>query len=150
MVIEAERLQELEMRVNALERKVKALERGPLGFGGILERLVPRDVRDHLGTARRELLEETGYVAGEWIYLTTIHPTVAYSTERILVYLARGLEHRGGKLDEGEFLEVLKLTPAALLDLVRAGEISDVKTVMGVLWLEKLLRGEWVAGPALP
>jgi len=54
MVIEAERLQELEMRVNALERKVKALERGPLGFGGILERLVPRDVRDHLGTARRE------------------------------------------------------------------------------------------------
>ena len=103
-----------------------------------------------LGTARRELLEETGYVAGEWIYLTTIHPTVAYSTERILVYLARGLEHRGGKLDEGEFLEVLKLTPAALLDLVRAGEISDVKTVMGVLWLEKLLRGEWVAGFALP
>ena len=103
-----------------------------------------------LATGRRELLEETGYVAHEWIYLTTIHPTVAYSTERILVYLARGLEHRGSKLDEGEFLEVLKLSPAALLELVRTGEISDVKTVMGVLWLEKLLRGEWAAGPALP
>jgi ADP-ribose pyrophosphatase len=103
-----------------------------------------------LGTARRELLEETGYVAREWIYLTTIHPTVAYSTERILVYLARGLEHRGGKLDDGEFLEVLTLTPQALLELVRAGEISDVKTVMGALWLEKLQRGDWSTGPALP
>ena len=100
-------------------------------------------------TARRELLEETGYVAREWNYLTTIHPTVAYSTERILVYLARGLEHRGSRLDEGEFLEVLKLTPTALLELVRAGEVSDVKTVMGALWLEKLLRGDWAPGPAL-
>jgi len=103
-----------------------------------------------LATARRELLEETGYVAGEWTYLTTIHPTVAYSTERILVYLARGLEQHGGKLDDGEFLEVLKLSPVALLELVRSGEVTDVKTVMGALWLEKLLRGEWVAGPALP
>ena len=103
-----------------------------------------------LAAGRRELLEETGYVAREWIYLTTINPTVAYSTERILVYLARGLEQRESKLDEGEFLEVLKLTPAALLELVQAGEIGDVKTVMGALWLEKLLRGEWLAGPALP
>ncbi len=102
-----------------------------------------------LATARRELLEETGYIAGEWTYLATIHPTVAYSTERILVYLARGLDHRGSKLDEGEFLEVLELAPAALLDLVRCGEITDVKTVMGALWLEKLLRGEWVAGRPL-
>jgi len=103
-----------------------------------------------LATARRELLEETGYVAAEWTYLTTIHPTVAYSTERILVYRARGLEHRGSRLDDGEHLEVLKLTPAALLEMVRAGEISDVKTVMGALWLEKLLRGDWTAGPPLP
>ncbi len=54
MVSEAERLEELEMRMNALERRVKALERGPLGVRGLLERLVPRDVREHLGTARRE------------------------------------------------------------------------------------------------
>jgi len=103
-----------------------------------------------LATGRRELLEETGYVAAEWIYLTTIHPTVAYSTERILVYLARGLEHRGCNPDEGEFLEVLTLPLAALLDLVRTGEITDVKTVIGVLWLEKLRGGEWPTGLALP
>jgi len=103
-----------------------------------------------LATGRRELLEETGYVAGEWTYLATIHPTVAYSTERILVYLARGLRHEGSKLDDGEFLEVLNFSLEALLELVRTGEITDVKTVIGVFWLEKLLRGEWVAGPALP
>ena len=103
-----------------------------------------------LATGRRELLEETGYVAGEWTYLATIHPTVASSPERILIYLARGLEHRGSNLDDGEFLEVLNLPLAALLDLVRTGEITDVKTVIGLFWLEKLLRGEWVAGPALP
>ena len=103
-----------------------------------------------LATGRRELLEETGYVARDWTYPATIHPTVAYSTERILVYLARGLEHRGSNPDEGEFLEVLKLLPEALLELVRTGEISDVKTVIGVFWLEKLLRGEWAAGPVLP
>jgi len=102
-----------------------------------------------LATARRELLEETGYVAREWTYLTTINPTVAYSTERILVYLARGLEHRGNKLDDGEFLEVFKLKPTELLELTRSGEISDVKTALGALWLEKLLRGEWPAGSAL-
>ena len=103
-----------------------------------------------LATGRRELLEETGYVAGEWTYLATIHPTVAYSTERILVYLARGLRHQGRNLDAGEFLEVLNLPPGELLELVRTGEITDVKTVIGVFWLEKLLRGEWLAGPVLP
>jgi len=103
-----------------------------------------------LATGRRELLEETGYVAREWTYLTTIHPTVAYSTERILVYLARGLEHRGHKLDDGEHLEVLNLPLAALMERVRSGEISDVKTVIGVFWLEKLQRGEWLAGSILP
>ena len=103
-----------------------------------------------LAAGRRELLEETGYVASEWTYLTTIHPTVAYSTERILIYFARGLLHRGGNLDEGEFLEVLKLPLEALLARVRTGEITDVKTVIGVFWLEKLLRGEWSGGPVLP
>ena len=102
-----------------------------------------------LATGRRELLEETGYVAREWTYLATIHPTVAYSTERILVYLARGLEHEGGKLDDGEHLEVLTLPLPALLELVRSGEITDMKTVIGLLWMEKLRRGEWQPGPVL-
>ena len=45
---------------------------------------------------------------------------------------------------------MLTLPLPALLDLVRTGEITDVKTVIGLFWLEKLLRGEWIAGPTLP
>ncbi len=55
---------------------------------------------------------------------------------------------RHGEFHEIEF-EAQEPLPA-LLDLVRSGEITDVKTVIGLFWLEKLLRGEWVAGPALP
>ena len=64
-----------------------------------------------------------------------------------MVYLARGLEHRGNRLDDGEHLEVLTLPLERLLELVRAGEIGDVKTVIGLFWLEKLRRGEWQTGP---
>jgi ADP-ribose pyrophosphatase len=96
-----------------------------------------------LATAKRELAEETGYVAREWHYLATIRPTVAYSTERILIYLARGLTHRDSNLDEGEFLEVLHMPLDELLGLVRDGAITDVKTVIGIFWMEKVLRGAW-------
>jgi len=96
-----------------------------------------------LATVKRELLEETGYVARERQYLATIHPTVAYSTERIFVYLARGLSHEGSNLDDGEHLEVLHMPPPDLLDLVREGAITDVKTVIGIFWMEKIASGEW-------
>ena len=59
---------------------------------------------DALATAKRELLEETGYRAREWRHLLTTYPVVGYSDERIELYLARGLEHVGHALDEGEFL----------------------------------------------
>lgn len=96
-----------------------------------------------IDTAKRELLEETGYVAREWHYLATIHPTVAYSNERIFIYLARGLAHEGSRLDAGEFLEVLQMPLAKLLGLVRDGTITDVKTVIGIFWMEKIAAGVW-------
>jgi ADP-ribose pyrophosphatase len=95
-------------------------------------------------TARRELLEETGYVAAEWRYLTTIHPVVGYSDERIELWLARGLAHRGGRtLDDGEFLETLPVALGTALEWVRTGRISDAKTIVGVFWAEKIAAGAW-------
>ena len=96
-----------------------------------------------LATAKRELLEETGYVAREWRYLTTFHPVVGYSTERIELWLARGLVHHGRTLDDGEFLETFPVTLATALDWVRTGRISDAKTIVGVLWAEKIAAGAW-------
>lgn len=94
-------------------------------------------------TAKRELLEETGYTASEWRKLTTIHPLIAYSDEIIHIYLARGLTPGERKLDPGEFLEVLEVEHAQALQWIHEGKVSDVKTVIGLLWLEKLGRGEW-------
>ena len=96
-----------------------------------------------LATARRELREETGYEALEWTHLTTIHPLIAYSDERIELYLARKLTHHAAALEAGEFLEIFAANPIEALRWVREGKVSDVKTVIGLFWLEKLQRGEW-------
>jgi ADP-ribose pyrophosphatase len=85
-------------------------------------------------TGRRELLEETGYVAAEWRRLGVIHNAIGYSDEGIELWLARGLELRAPKLEAGEFLEVFALPLAEALEMVRDGRITDAKTVVGLLW----------------
>jgi ADP-ribose pyrophosphatase len=96
---------------------------------------------DILRTAQRELLEETGYAAGEWTHLTTTWPCIGYSDEHIEYFLARGLTHRGRQLDDGEFLEVFELSLAEALEWVRLGKIDDSKTIVRLFWLEKHLNG---------
>lgn len=94
---------------------------------------------DTAAAARRELREETGYSAREWTYVTTIHPLIAYSTERIELWLARGLTLAERALDDEEFLEVITMPPDAALALVDAGRITDAKTMIGVQWLARAL-----------
>jgi len=96
---------------------------------------------DILVTAQRELLEETGYVAREWVHLSTAWPCIGYADERLEYFLARGLTHQGRQLDEGEFLEVFELGIAEAIELVRTGKINDSKTIVGLFWLEKTLNG---------
>ncbi|MEI7842667.1 MAG: NUDIX hydrolase [Gallionellaceae bacterium] len=96
---------------------------------------------DTLITAKRELLEETGYVASEWTHLSTAWPCIGYADERMEYYLARGLTHKGRQLDEGEFLEVFELSPADAIEWVRLGKITDSKTIVGLFWMEKTLKG---------
>ena len=96
-----------------------------------------------VATARRELLEETGYVAREWAFLTQIHPAIGFADEKLDIYLARGLTLHEAKLDKGEFLEIDWVTVGWLLDELRAGRIPDVKTQIGTFWLERLVSGQW-------
>ncbi|HSB49202.1 MAG TPA: NUDIX hydrolase [Burkholderiales bacterium] len=93
-----------------------------------------------LETARRELREECGYRARTWRHLTTIHPCIGYSDERIELYLARGLTHVGNALDDGELLEVVPMKMAEALRWVEQGEITDEKTVIGLLWADRFLK----------
>lgn len=96
-----------------------------------------------LACGRRELLEETGYVAREWAYAFTMYPTVAYSDEAIEVWFARGLELKQAKLDVDEFLEVFTATPAEFLEWCRAGKIRDSKTLAAAAWVQNVLDGTW-------
>jgi ADP-ribose pyrophosphatase len=89
---------------------------------------------DPLGTARRELLEETGYVASDWRRLGLIHNAIGYSDEGIEIWLARGLEQRGQQLAAGEFLEVFALPLGEAQAMAGDGRLSDVKTIVGLLW----------------
>jgi ADP-ribose pyrophosphatase len=85
-------------------------------------------------SAKRELQEETGYVAREWRRLGIIHNAIAYSDEGIELWLASGLEKGEAKLEAGEFLEVFTLPLAEAQQRVRDGRITDAKTVAGLLW----------------
>jgi ADP-ribose pyrophosphatase len=91
---------------------------------------------EHLATAQRELLEETGYVAADWRRLGLIHNAIGYSDEGIEIWVARGLELREQQLAEGEFLEVFTLPLAEAQAMARDGRITDVKTIAGLLWLD--------------
>ena len=88
-------------------------------------------------TAARELLEETGYTAERWSHIGTLHPLITYSTERIEIYTADGLSFVGAKLDAGEFVEILSTTLEEALTWIDRGEITDVKTMLGVLLLAR-------------
>jgi ADP-ribose pyrophosphatase len=101
------------------------------------------DGEDPLLAAKRELEEETGYTGGEWTFVSTIHNAIAYSDEHLDLYLARGLKAGPQKLDDGEFLEIFTATIDELLQWVREGKITDVKTVIGIFWLDKLRAGDW-------
>lgn len=94
-----------------------------------------------LACGQRELLEETGYVANKWRFLATIHPCIGYSDESMSLYLAEELTPGEHSRDGDEFLEVFTLPLAETLEWVRCGRISDVKTVIGLFWAEKILLG---------
>ncbi len=96
-----------------------------------------------LACAKRELLEETGYTATEWQFVCTIHNAIAYADEHLDLYLARGLTAGERKLDDEEFLDTFKASVSDLTAWVREGKITDVKTIIGTFWLEKILSGEW-------
>jgi ADP-ribose pyrophosphatase len=93
----------------------------------------------HDATAKRELLEETGYEAGEWQRLGVLDTAIGYTDERIELFLARKLVKKERKLDPGEFLEIFFEPFDDALAMVRDGRITDVKTVAAILWAKAFL-----------
>lgn len=91
----------------------------------------------------RELAEETGYRAREWAYAGRMHNAPAYSTEFIEIWFARGLAAGEPSLDEGEFVEVQLMALSALEALAARGELTDAKTMVGLLRLRHWREGAW-------
>ena len=94
---------------------------------------------DRLSAAKRELEEETGYTATEWIELGDYYPAAAYCDERITLYLARGLSLGQRHLDEDEFLNFAAVPLEDLVAQVMDGTITDGKTQVAVLKAARLL-----------
>ena len=94
---------------------------------------------DRLSAAKRELEEETGYTATEWIDLGDYYPAAAYCDERITLYLARNLSLGQRHLDEDEFLNFEAVPLAELVEQVMDGTITDGKTQVAILKVARIL-----------
>jgi ADP-ribose pyrophosphatase len=91
----------------------------------------------------RELTEETGYRADEWARVGVLHNAIAYSTEAIEIWFARRLTLGERHLDAGEFLDVTTASVDELLALAAAGELTDAKSLVALLWLQNWRSGRW-------
>ena len=96
-----------------------------------------------LACAQRELLEETGYRAKRWAKAGVMHPVIGYATEVIEVWFADDLTLGERHLDEGEFLDVFAATQDELEAWMRDGQLTDAKTVVGMMWLLQWRAGRW-------
>ena len=113
-----------------IDQVITEIPAGKLNYAG----------EDRLAAAQRELKEETGYTAERWTDIGLYYPAPAYSDEKITMYLAEGLHEGERKLDEDEFLDVVKVPLSELVDQVAEGKITDGKTQIAVLKTAEILR----------
>ena len=90
--------------------------------------------------AIRELEEEIGYKANKITFLTNIHPAIGFADEKMWIYFAEDLEKTNQKLDSDELIEIIPTKLEDALEMVWNGEITDVKTIIGLIWADKVLR----------
>ena len=95
---------------------------------------------DPLECAKRELKEETGYTSEDIELLCISHSSPGYSTEKIYIFLAKDLKEGTQDLDEGEYLEVEKIDIEKALEMVKNNEITDSKTMIGILMAQNKLK----------
>ena len=88
---------------------------------------------DPFESAKRELSEECGLSADNYIDLGVVYPTVGYDSEKIYLWAATGLHKGGQHLDAGEFLDVVRMPFEEALQKVLHGEIKDSKTQIGLM-----------------
>ena len=109
---------------------------------------IPAGMRDIPGedpavTAIRELIEETGYTAGNLELLHQFYPSTGMTDSVLHVYLATGLDHVGQETHgpEEDHMEVFEIRFDEAVAMVVSGEIADAKSTIGLLLADRRLRG---------
>jgi ADP-ribose pyrophosphatase len=98
--------------------------------GGLVD---PGDTAEE--AARRELLEETGYEAKEFIFLGSACPQPAILSNRSITYLARDVQQvQEPQLDETEDIEVVLLPLSEIPSLIQRGDISNAMVILAFYW----------------
>ena len=87
-----------------------------------------------LTAARRELREETGYVATVWEKCVEFWPSPGFVDERLTLYVAKGLQSGPTEMDSDEFISPVLMPVAEAIERCRDGRMNDAKTLVGLLW----------------
>src|ERR1700722_9703668 len=95
-----------------------------------------------LQTARRELVEETGYRAKKWTKMAEFYPSPGFLTEKMTIYLATGLTAGEPKPTEDERITTRWFKASELDGLIRTGKIQDAKTNVGFLRWKRYFAGK--------
>jgi len=94
---------------------------------------------DPFECAVRELSEETGCMADEYVYLGKTYPSPGFCREVLHIYLALNLHFGEMNLDENELLSVHKIEMDKLVDMIMANELTDAKSIIGIMKAKKYL-----------
>jgi ADP-ribose pyrophosphatase len=86
-----------------------------------------------LATAKREIIEETGFKAKQWTKVSEFYSAPGFCTELMHLYVARGLSPAKADGDEDEILKPVRMSVDAALKMIRTGKIRDAKTIAGLL-----------------
>ncbi|MBN1298851.1 MAG: NUDIX hydrolase [Actinobacteria bacterium] len=90
--------------------------------------------------AERELHEEAGAVDGKLDHLLTIYTSPGFSDEKMEIYIATGFKEKDNKPDHDEFLSIIKVSMKKCIDMISKGEITDAKTIIGILSAKEYLK----------
>ena len=93
---------------------------------------------DPLETAKREIIEETGYEGTDFVYLGKMFPTPAYDSEVVDMYYTKKGAYKGQHLDDDEYLHLSRMSLDEIIDGIVKGEIPDAKTMCMALLIQQM------------
>ncbi len=97
---------------------------------------------DPINCAGRELLEETGYLAGRLWRIADFYTSPGILSEKMYAFAAYDLQLKRTALEEGEEIEVQPVAMSEAMEMIRDGRIMDAKTIATILMFERFGRGE--------